>query len=378
MRALMLCLAVLVTGPAFAELAIKPAACAPDSNCLAAFTLSGLAASPSRPVVRGDTLVVSGIGPGPTGAPTSLMAVRLALTGPPALAGVTTLDATGPERPSPVEVAPDGTAYAVFTTDDRDHLNRNRRVAAIQFFDVQGQRQGRVVSPYLADWPAEVEWSPADLMGAQAGTNSLQFADGKMTLRLGRFDLSAGLADGRMELVEVSSGPEMIEDVVNILFDPVGVSQAWAGPGVTGVFTYASDGSPAVLGLVRTDRETPPDVMAPLTLDLIQLEPNEADYSRSYEAVTLSPDGTLLAALRLDNSSCDPTPMPYALVVYDTASGQLLWSHAGVRQGVVQQDLTFTPDNHLILTEAWGAVDPPCGPTDESPSILVTLYDPRP
>ncbi|MCU0827951.1 MAG: hypothetical protein MUE52_11205 [Tabrizicola sp.] len=370
----------LIPAPALADFRIEPRDCPADVGCLAAVQLTRFSQSPSVPVVVGDALVLVGIGPDDTNSMTSLLAVEITLSGTPALAGVTELDATTTERQGRIEVAPDGQTYAVFTVDERDHLNRNRLVTAIQFFDEMGERQGRVGPPYTPDWPEDLEGTPGDLLSTYRGTNALTFAEGRMSLRFGRFLMSARIADGAMELVETAPGSEEdgIEALANLLFDPTGGYGSWVQAGVMGFHNYAGDGRPPELGLARTAPSVPPDVLGRWTASEVILEPNEADYQRDYAAVTISPDGALLAAIRLGNSSCDPGPSPFDVVVYDTRTGRLVWTAPGVRTGVVQLGLAFAKDNRLILTEAQGAVAPPCGPTEDPSLVRVTIYDPRP
>jgi hypothetical protein len=371
---------ILATTPALADLRLEPGTCPTDDGCLATVTLRNLSASPARSLVIGDALVLVGIGPGPSGLTDSLMVVDIDLSGAPNITGVTELDATFTERIGTVEVAPDGTAYALFTHDERDHLNRNRRVGAIQFFDELGQRQGRVTSPYSPDWPETVEWTPVDLLESHAGTNALRFADGKMSLRFGRFVLFVGISDGRMTLTETAPAVQNdpLPDLLDRLFDPVGGERIWVANGLTGYYNYPADGSPSALHLATPPITVPLDVLGHADMIPAELEPNPDDYSRDYAAITISPDTSLLAVIRLTDTSCDPDPVPYDLVVYDTGTGKEVWSAPGTRPGIVQQGLAFTRDNRLILTEARGAVDPPCGPSDDPPAIAVTIYDPRP
>ena len=379
MRASLFALA-LIPAPALADFRIEPRDCPAEVGCIAAFQLTRFAQSPSVPVVVGDALVLVGVGPGDTGAMTSLLAVDIDLTATPALAGVTELDATTTERQGQIELAPDGRTYALFTVDERDHLNRNRRVTAIQFFDETGQRQGRVGPPYAAGWPEELEGTPGDLMANQRGTNALQFADGRMSMRFGPHVLSASIADGSMILVEdlPVSGETGISTLENLMFDPVGSEVIWAMPGLTAFYNHASDGNPSALGLARTEPLLPPDIIAHWSSPVVELDPNPSDYSRDYQAVTISPDGSLLAAIRLNDTSCDPDPVPFDLVVYDTETGQQVWSAPGQRAGMPRYGIVFAPDNRLILTEARGAVDAPCGPDAAPPTMMVTIYDPRP
>jgi hypothetical protein len=379
MRAGLFALALIPT-PGLADLRIEPADCPAEVGCITAFQLRNLAQSPSTPVMMGDALVLVGIGPGQTGTMTSLMAVDIDLSGQPSLAGITELDATQSEKLGAVEVAPDGRTYALFTVDERDHLNRNRRVTAIQFFDEQGQRQGRVGPPYVSGWPESLEGTPGDLMANHAGTNALYFAKGRMSLRFGRFLLSASIADGAMSLVETTPGTEGdgIEALANILFDPVGAQVIWAQPGLIGHYNYASDGFPTTLGLARPSAMTPPDVLGQLGAPAAVLMPNEADYARYFNGITISPDGTLLAAIRLKDASCDPDAKAFDVLVYDTASGQQVWSVTVTIEGIPRQGIVFTADNRLILTTATGDVQPPCGPSADPSAVTVTVYDPRP
>jgi hypothetical protein len=370
-------LLALLPGPVLADLRLTPRDCPPGAGCPAAARLSAFALSPSTPAMVGEALVLVGIGPGPTGAMTSLMALKIDLAQPPVLSGVTELDATPTETLGTVEVAPDGRAFALFTTDERDHLNRNRRMTVVQFFDEGGRRQGRAGPPPPAGWPEGAEGTPGDLLASQAGTQALQFAEGRMSLRFGRFLLSAGIADGRMTLAETApGGEEDLEALANLMFDPVGGQVIRVRPGLTAWFTHAADGSPAQLALARTPASTPPDILAHGSGPERVIEPNAADYGRDYAALALSPDGTRLAALRRDAASCDPGPRAFALVVYDTGSGALVWSAEGVQDSRVQTGLVFTADNRLVLTQAQGAVAPPCGPMDAPPAVTVTVYDP--
>lgn len=372
---------VLWVSPALADLQVIPGACPAGPDCLIAFTLDDLAASDARPVVVGDALFLVGIGRGPTGSRDSLMAVGIDLSGPPAIAEVTVLDATATERLGLIEIAPNGTAYALFTFDERDEQNRNRRVGAIQIFDELGQRRGRASAPYTPDWPVMSEWSPVDLLASQAGQNALTFQNGRMALRVGRFLLSAGLDDGQMQLVETgtSEGDDGIDRMIDLIFDPVGGDVIWVTPGLTGFFNHPADGRPAALNLATPPAAFPPDVVGHVGMIPAELEPNRSDYGRSYASVTLSPDGARLAVIRLTDDSCDPAPVAYDLMVYDTATGKPVWSQPGSRMGVVPLQLAWTRDNRLILIEARGAVDPPCGPdTGAPPAISVTIFDPRP
>jgi hypothetical protein len=66
------------------------------------------------------------------------------------------------------------------------------------------------------------------------------------------------------------------------------------------------------------------------------------------------------------------------VVVHDTQTGQQVWTAPGMRAGIVQFGLAFAADNRQILTEAQGAVAPPCGPTQDPALVRVTVYDPRP
>ncbi len=117
------------------------------------------------------------------------------------------------------------------------------------------------------------------------------------------------------------------------------------------------------------------DALAHAEKTPLVLEPNDSDYSRDYSSLALSPDGTRLAALRLADTLCD-APVAYRLVVYDTASGNLIWTTQGMRSTPAQQHVTWTPDNRLILTEARGTVDAPCGPAQDAPAIAVTMFAP--
>lgn len=181
----------------------------------------------------GNALVLVGVGPGDNAAMTSLLAVGTDLTGTPARAGMTELDATITQRQGRIEVASVGRTYAPFTVDERDHLNRNRLVTAIQFLDEMGQRQGRVGPPYAPDWPAELEGTPGDRLSIHRGTNALTFADGLMSLRFGRFPMSARISDGAMDLVETAPGSDEagLEALANLLFDPLGAYGTWVQSG---------------------------------------------------------------------------------------------------------------------------------------------------
>lgn len=376
MRHCVLALALL-SQPAKADLQIVPTGC-PEA-AVSCFTLTDLSASPGQPVIVDPSLVVAGVGRGPTGARDSLVVVDIDLSGQGRLVGVTVLDATATERLGRIEIAPDGRTFALFTRDERDHLNRNRLVGAIQFFDEGGTRQGRVASPYLADWPVDAEWSPVDLMAAYAGTQALTFRDGAMALRFGPYLLQAGLVDGQMHLAgSGAAGADAdLGALVNRMFDPLGGEGLALRPGLTAHHSFPADGRPAALYLSAPPLSDPPDVRGHLDLAPVPLEPNAADYSRDYGAIALSPDGTRLAVIRLTDASCDPDPVPYDLVVYDTATARPIWSQTATRSGIVQQTLAFTRDNRLVLTEARGAVDPPCGPDDgTAPAIAVIVYNP--
>jgi hypothetical protein len=381
-RSMRACLFALIVSasPALADLVVIPGDCPAGSDCLLTFNLNDLAASNARPTVIGKTLVLVGIGPGPTGSRDRLMAVDVDLDGPPSISGVTELDATRTERRGLIEVAPDGTTYALFTEDERDHLNRNRRVGAIQFFDEFGQRLGRVSSPYAPDWPEGAYGSPVEVMTSFVGQNALRFANGRMALRFGRFVLSAGLDDGQVQLVETGepSADDGLDAMLDRIFDPVGGEAIWVTPGLTGYFNLASDGAPPALNLATPPVADPLDVLGHTGMIPAELEPNRSDFTRSYASVTLSPDGAWLAVIRLTDNSCDPAPVTYRLDVYDTGTGKLAWSMPGTSDGVASLQLAWTPDSRLVLTEARGAVDPPCGPDpDAAAAVIVTIYDPH-
>lgn len=369
---------VLLASPALADVQVVPVACPPQA--VACFTLTDLAASSGRPVVVGDALVLVGLARGPTGTRDTLMAVDVDLSGAPTLGGVTVLDATQTEARDPVEIAPDGTAYAVFTTDERDHLNRNQTMGAIQFFDETGQRLGRVAAPYAPGWPQEADWSPVDVYLSHLRTNALRFAEGAMTLRFGRFLVSAGLADGAVTVTDLGEGVGET-DVVALADEALGgagFQHLWVIPGLTAMANYPMDGTPATLRLARTPISEPPDALGHLGLDQTVAEPNPDDYLRVYESIALSPDGSRLAALWVQDQGCGAVQTDYSIAVYDTVNGDRLWSWQGVKTGIALQDLTWTQDQRLVLTEARGALEPPCGPDPAAPVVSVTLFDPRP
>lgn len=373
------CLAfALMAGPALADLRVVSADC--PAAAVACFTLTDLALSVGRPVVVGEALVLVGMARGPTGTRDRLMAVDVDLSGALAVGAVTELDATRTEARGQVEIAPDGTVYAVFTRDERDHLNRNQSMGAIQFFDETGQRLGRVAAPYAPGWPADADWSPVDVFLSHVRTNALRFSAGAMTLRFGRFQVAAGLADGAVTVTDMGEGAGDTDVIA--LADEVlggaGFEHLWVMPGLTALANYPSDGSPATLRLARPPASDPPDALGHVVLSQTVVEPNADDYGRVYESIALSPDGTRLAALRLADTSCDPDPVSFEIVVHDTATGDRLWSQTGVKEGIVQQDIAWTADQRLILTEARGALEPPCGPDPAAPSIQVTIFDPRP
>lgn len=373
MRAICLAIAVM-SGPALADLRIVAADC--PVGALDCFQLDDLAAAMARPVVMGTSLVLMGLAPGPTGSRDRLVAVDVDLSRK-AVSGVTVLDATPTERAGMIEVAPDGSAYAIFTTDERDHLNRNRRVGAIQVFDAMGQRLGRVSSPYLPGWPDVVDWSPVDLMALYAGTGALVVRDGTMGLRFGDWLMTAGLGDGQLLL----AGPadQDLAALLNLIFDPLGYEGLALRPGLVGHYTFPADSRPAGLYLSRPPASDPPDVLAHLQGTPTLIGPPLEALSPAYSAIALSPDGTRLAAIRLSDTRCGPDPVAFELVVHDTDTGRLVWSQSGQRPASLQQDVSFTRGNLLILTEAMGALDPPCGPdTGSAPAVRILLFDPGP
>lgn len=369
---------VLLAVPALADVQVAPADC--PAQAVGCFLLSDLAASPGRPVVVGDTLVLAGLGRGPTGTRDRLMAVDIDLTGAPRLGAITVLDATRTEAQGQVEIAPDGAVYAVFTGDERDHLNRNRAMGAIQFFDESGQRLGRIAAPYAPDWPEDAEWTPVDLYLSHARTNALRFGDGVMSLRFGRFQVSSTLADGAVTVTDQGEGAGDA-DVIALADEALGgagFQHLWMLRGLTAMANYPFDGSPATLRLARTPASDPPDVLGHVGQAATVVEPNADDYSRVYESIALSPDGSRLAALLVQDEGCGAVQAGYRITVYDTVTGARLWSHSGVKTGIAQQDLTWIADQRLVLTEAHGALDPPCGPDPAPPAVSVTLFDPRP
>jgi hypothetical protein len=378
MRAVILALMCL-SQPALADLSVAPRDC--PRVAITCFSLTDLAVSPGRPAVVGEVLVIVGQGRGPSGTRDSLLAVELDLSSP-AIAGVTRLDATRTEREGLVEIAPDGATYALFTEDERDHLNRNRRVQAIQFFDENGQRLGRITAPYTPDWPDALEWSPGEVFLRLAGTNALIFAGPLFYAQIGDHVLSAEIATGKVSLyAPATADTAAFLAGIDRLFDPVGFETLWLTPAHTGFFTVATDGSGAALYLAEPGHEHWPDVLGYTDTVPRVLDPNPEteggapDSLRSYRALAVSPDWSRLAVLRLPDDRCDDSPVAYDVRVYDTTTGALVWSAPGVRAGLLVQDLVFARDNRLILTEAQGAVDTPCGPADPaSPEVRVTIF----
>jgi hypothetical protein len=360
---------LLFAAPGLADVGLASADCPPDAQ--SCFAVTGLALSPGRPAMVGQGLVLVGQGDGDTGMPNALLAVRIDLGGP-RVAGSVVLDATASERLGLVEVAPDGGTYAVFAQDERDHRNRNRLTPVVQFFDDGGQRLGRMSPPHPPSWPDALEWSPVDLLRGFAGTNALRFSDDRMALQFGPHALSVSFADGALTLAS-GPGTDLEERVDNLLVG--GGDSIWVTPGLTAHATWAVDGAPATLRLSRTAMRRAHDALAHAETTPLELEPNDSDYSRNYSSLALSPDGTRLAALRLADTLCD-APVAYRLVVYDTASGNLIWTTQGMRSTPAQQHVTWTPDNRLILTEARGTVDAPCGPAQDAPAIAVTMFAP--
>lgn len=367
--------------PALADLGIRPGDC--PAGAVSCFVLADLAASPGRPVVVDQMLVVVGMGPGPTGTRNTLMAVGTDLSGLPVVSQVTDLDAMPTEQQGIVEISPDGSTYAVFTHDERDHLNRNRRTPAVQFFDETGERIGRVTAPYMPNWPEALEWSPADVFERLAGTNTLRFAEPFVSVHLGNHAISTNVATGDMSLLALGDAVEGdLVAGVETLLDPVGYHTVWMTPAQTVYFNEASDGTGAALYLTRPGLEVWPDVLGYTDAVVHILDPNPStaggapDYLRSYRGLTVSPDWSRLAVIRLSGDSCDVAPVAYEILVYDTVTAELVWSHIGQRQGSVAQDLVFTEDNRLLLTEARGAIDPACRlDRNTSPSVAVTIFD---
>ena len=367
---------VLLANPALADLRVGPADCPPEA--IGCFTLSDLAASPGRPVVAGEALVILGLGRGPTGTRDRLMAVDVDLSAVPALGAVTVLDATQTEARGQVEIAGDGTLFAVFTSDERDHLNRNQTTGAIQFFDEFGRRLGRLAAPYGPDWPEGADWSPVDLMQSQVRTHALRIAGGAMALRFGRHAVRVDLADGALTVTDTgkgAGGTDLIALIDDMLGGP-GFEQLSVMPGLTALANYPADGTPATLRLAVTEVSDPPDALGHVGRDQRVIEPNPNDYSRIYESLALSPDGRRLAALRLQDTGCGGGPAPYEITVHDAATGERLWAWRGTQTGIAQREITWTADRRLILTEARGALDPPCGPDPAPPAVTGILFGP--
>jgi hypothetical protein len=349
-----------------------------------AFTVKSFTGSASRPVVVGNLLVLVGVIDATTGAD-QLVALEIDLAEPGPIREPTVFDATETERNGYVEVAPDGQYYALFTADQRDDQNRNRTVGAIQFFDEAGQRMGRVEAPYLADWlPYEVlEWSPVDVFARYLGTNALTFRGGQMALRFDRYVMAADLRDGAMTLTDLAPGDVGdVSDYTNVMFDPVGYENYWFAPGITASFNEVADGSASRLRMVTKNPTDPPDTFGNFRIDQeLVLEPNEdRDYGRAYRAITVSPDGRLLAVIRFQDEAPDDTPRGYEVRVYDTKTRELVWSEPGGPVACAGLDLAWAGDGRLIVTETLGGLPARCGlslsgPTN--PLVSVRVYKPR-
>lgn len=389
MRVFVFALGLILATPARADVQVEPLECPPTANetCVTAFKLKWFDAAGSRPVVVGDALVLVGT-IDPYNASERLVALDVALDGgfdPTPILATTILDATKTEQEGYVEIAPDGRHYALFTYDERDDQNRNRTVGAIQFFDETGQRLGRVQAPYLAEWPdyEALEWSPVDVFGRYRGQNALRFDGQTMSLRFGRYLLSARLRDGAMtlsELTPATGDSDRLEDYANWIFDPVGYETLWVTPGLTGYFNEISDGNAAKLRIARPESTDPPDAFAYYSMEGTLLDPNPGrEYSRSYSGLTISPDGGLLAVVRTDgNFECGQT-QPYELRVYDTATGSMLWSLAGQSPVGTRRDLAWSRDNRLAFVEAFVPGNWCDQSTDEKPSgeVSVQVFDLR-
>jgi hypothetical protein len=315
------------------------------------------------------------------------VALDIDLTEPGSIRKPTVLDATETERTGYVEVAPDGRYYALFTADERDDQNRNRTVGAIQFFDELGYRMGRLQAPYMALWPEEgvVEWSPVDIFGRFVGTNALTFEGRDMSLRFGRFVLTADVRDGMLTLTELSRATgerDALEDYMNTMFDPVGYEYEWFAPGLTATYNEIADGSASKLRMtVRTPTDPRNTFGDGQTDQQVTLEPNEdRDYGRAYRAITVSPDGRLLAVIRFQDEPCDDTLRGYEVRVYDTATKELVWSEPGTRVAWAKLDLAWAGDGRLVLTETLRGLPAHCGldlSVPISPVVNVRVYKPR-
>lgn len=383
---LALALSVATPGLAYTPVEITPCTQNQTGDCQLAFTVKAFTASGSRPVVVGNVLVMVGMIDATTGAD-QLVALDIDLGDPGPVHQPTVLDATETERKGYVEVAPDGRYYALFTADQRDDQNRNRMVGAIQFFDELGRRAGRVKSPYMALWPDEgvVEWSPVDIFGRHVGTNALTFEGRDMSLRFGRFVLTADVRDGMLTLTELSRPTgerDALEDYVDTMFDPVGYENYWFTPGITASFNEIADGSASRLSMTIKPPTNPPDTFGDDRTDQsILLEPNlDRDYARAYRAITISPDGRLLAVIRYQDAACDDTPRGYQVRVYDTATKALVWSEPGTRVAWAGLDLAWSRDGRLVLTETQRGLPSHCGldlSVSSSPVVNVRVYKPR-
>jgi hypothetical protein len=370
---------------AYTEVEVTPCPSSQTDDCLTAFTVKSFTGSATRPVVVGDTLVLVGIIDTTTGAD-QLVALEIDLNEPGPIREPTVLDATETERKGYVEVAPDGRYYALFTADERDDKNRNRRVGAIQFFNELGYRAGRLQAPYMALWPEEgvIEWSPVDIFGRYAGTNALTFAGRDMSLRFGRFVLTADVRNGMLTLTELSPAGEgdALEDYLNTMFDPVGFENEWFAPGLTATYNEIADGSASKLRMTVRTPTNPPDTFGDFRTDQqVTLEPNDdRDYRRAYRAITVSPDGRLLAVIRFQDESCDDTLRAYEVRVYDTGTKELVWSEPGTRAAWAKLDLAWARDGRLVLTETLGGLPAHCGldlSVSISPVVNVRVYKPR-
>jgi hypothetical protein len=126
----------------------------------------------------------------------------------------------------------------------------------------------------------------------------------------------------------------------------------------------------------------PPNVFGDYRFDQsFILEPNEdRDYDRAYRAITVSPDGRLLAVIRFQDEACDATPRAYEVRLYDTRTRELVWSEPGTRLAWAKLDLSWARDGRLILTETLRGLPPHCGldlSVPSNPVVNVRVYKPR-